>query len=160
MYHTHNSLDETIRNSEIPILNENLCQLLDLHSQVKQSHWMIRGHNFNAVHRLFDEVASAVLEYADKVAERIAQLGGVPLGTVRKVAEKTPLPQHDVSIKASDAHIELVAQLLAYVSESARVAIRKTAELGDDATADIFTEISRGLDEWTWFVESHGSAKD
>ena len=31
-------------------------------------------------------------------------------------------------------------------------------ELDDADTADIFTEISRGIDKWLWFVEAHSQA--
>ena len=30
--------------------------------------------------------------------------------------------------------------------------------LDDADTADIFTEISRGIDKWLWFVEAHTQA--
>jgi starvation-inducible DNA-binding protein len=35
------------------------------------------------------------------------------------------------------------------------VAIDEADELGDPATADILTEITRGIDKWLWFVEAH-----
>ena len=28
-------------------------------------------------------------------------------------------------------------------------------QLGDAASADIFTEVVRGIDKWLWFVEAH-----
>ena len=31
-------------------------------------------------------------------------------------------------------------------------------ELDDAATADLFTEIPRGIDKWLWFVEAHSQA--
>ena len=27
--------------------------------------------------------------------------------------------------------------------------------MGDLDTADLFTEVSRGIDKWLWFVEAH-----
>ena len=37
----------------------------------------------------------------------------------------------------------------------AREAIGKSNELGDAVRADIFTEISRGVEKWLWMVEAH-----
>ena len=37
-------------------------------------------------------------------------------------------------------------------------AINQTDELDDADTSDIFTEISRGIDKWLWFVEAHSQA--
>jgi DDE superfamily endonuclease len=48
----------------------------------------------------------------------------------------------------------LLTHLAAY-GKSARRAIDQTDELGDKDTADIFTEISRGVDKYLWFVEAH-----
>ena len=36
--------------------------------------------------------------------------------------------------------------------------IEQADELDDADTADIFTEISRGIDKWLWFVEAHSQA--
>ena len=38
-------------------------------------------------------------------------------------------------------------------------AIDQSNELGDLDTADLFTEISRGIDKWLWFVEAHLQAE-
>jgi len=35
----------------------------------------------------------------------------------------------------------------------------KSDELGDADTTDLFTEISRGVDKWLWFVEAHLQAE-
>jgi starvation-inducible DNA-binding protein len=48
---------------------------------------------------------------------------------------------------------------LAAFGRSARKAIDVANELGDLDTADIFTEISRGIDKWLWFVEAHLQAE-
>jgi starvation-inducible DNA-binding protein len=33
--------------------------------------------------------------------------------------------------------------------------INETQTLEDADTADMFTDISRGIDKWLWFVEAH-----
>ena len=44
---------------------------------------------------------------------------------------------------------------LASFGKIAREAIGNSHELGDAVSADIFTEISRGVEEWPWMVEAH-----
>jgi hypothetical protein len=56
------------------------------------------------------------------------------------------------------AHVEAVARALSTFGREARNTISEADELGDADTADLFTEISRGIDKWLWFVEAHSQA--
>jgi hypothetical protein len=42
---------------------------------------------------------------------------------------------------------------------AARNGIDQANELGDLDTADLFTEVSRGIDKWLWIVEAHLQAE-
>jgi len=44
---------------------------------------------------------------------------------------------------------------LAAFGQQVREAARLSTTQGDATTADLFTEISRGIDQQLWFVESH-----
>ena len=44
---------------------------------------------------------------------------------------------------------------MAAFGKLARASIDQADTLGDKDTADLFTEISRGVDKWLWFVEAH-----
>ncbi len=35
----------------------------------------------------------------------------------------------------------------------------RVSSLGDLDAADLFTEVSRGIDQWLWFVEAHLQAE-
>jgi starvation-inducible DNA-binding protein len=39
-----------------------------------------------------------------------------------------------------------------------RIAINEADDLEDADTADLFTEVSRGIDKWLWFIEAHAQA--
>jgi hypothetical protein len=56
------------------------------------------------------------------------------------------------------AHVEAVARALSTFGREARSTINEADELDDADTADIFSEISRGIDKWLWFVEAHSQA--
>jgi len=51
-----------------------------------------------------------------------------------------------------------VARALSSFGREARMTIDETEALDDADTADIFTEVSRGIDKWLWFVEAHTQA--
>jgi starvation-inducible DNA-binding protein len=51
--------------------------------------------------------------------------------------------------------VEALSSSLAAYGKKVRSAIDKTDKLGDKDTADIFTEISRDVDKYLWFVEAH-----
>ena len=55
---------------------------------------------------------------------------------------------------------EALSRVLAKFGQSARAAIDTAAALGDADTADLFTEVSRGVDKLLWKVESHAQGKD
>lgn len=39
-----------------------------------------------------------------------------------------------------------------------RRAIGEADGLGDPGTGDLFTEVSRGIEKWLWFVEAHSQS--
>lgn len=155
MYQTKNEILESIREKSVALLNARLVDCIDLQSQIKQAHWNVKGSNFIALHRLFDEIYEAVGGYVDSIAERAVQLGGVAEGTVRTAATRSTLKEYPLMISSETSHTEAVSTVLAAFGQLARKAIEEATEDGDLDTADLFTGISRGIDMWLWFVEAH-----
>ena len=159
MHTTHDTLSENVRTQTAEMLNRRLAAAIDLHGQLKQAHWNVRGPTFIAVHELFDEVAGEAESYSDLLAESAAGLGAVAEGTVQVAAERSFLVPYPLSIADEKEHIFAVAATLAAFGQSAREAIGQSETIGDADTADLFTEISRGVDHQLWLVESHAVPK-
>ena len=159
MYPTKNDLPQSARTKLVAILNARLADAIDLQTQCKQAHWNVKGPNFIALHKLFDEVNEAVEEYVDLIAERAVQLGGVADGTARGVAKRSSLPEYPVEDGDGRAHVEALAAILSAFGKVVRAEIDRSNELADADTADLFTEVSRGIDKWLWFVEAHLQAE-
>ena len=156
--HLHQSrqdLKPEVRQQVINLLNKTLATTLDLKTQVKQAHWNVKGTDFYQLHLLFDEIAKEVEDYSDLVAERVTALAGTALGTARIAAEKSVLPEYPHEITSGKEHLNALADRLAAYASHVRNAIDKTDDLGDKGTADIYTEISRGIDSRLWFIEAH-----
>jgi starvation-inducible DNA-binding protein len=158
MYSTRNDLAQTTRTKVIELLDARLADATDLQTQLKQAHWNVKGPTFIALHELFDKTNEAVAEYVDDLAERLVQLGGIAHGTARQVAQRSTLPEYPAVTTGRD-HTEAVATALAAFGKLARAGIDEADALGDKDTADLFTEISRGVDKWLWFVEAHLQAE-
>jgi len=156
MFATHNNLSEERRTQLAALLNRRLADAVDLQTQVKQAHWNVKGPNFIALHKLFDEVYEGVAEYTDLLAERIVQLGAIAVGTAREAAERSEMDEYPVTVTRSDEHVKLLSAALASFAGRVRFAIEEADELEDAVTADLCTEIARGTDKWVWFVEANG----
>ena len=87
MHATHNTLSENIRSRSVEVLNRHLAAAIDLHAQMKQAHWNVRGPNFIALHGLFDKCAEEAEAYSDLIAERARGLGGEAEGTVQRASQ-------------------------------------------------------------------------
>jgi starvation-inducible DNA-binding protein len=155
LYSTKNDLPENTRVEGIGLLNQRLADCIDLQLQTKQAHWNVKGPSFIALHKLFDEVNGAVSEYADLIAERIVQLGGIAEGTVGAVSTRTGLSDYPVAKLDGAEHVAALSDGLSQFGRTARMGIEEMNELEDADSADILTEISRGIDKWLWFVEAH-----
>jgi starvation-inducible DNA-binding protein len=155
MHNTKNDLSEKTRSAVVAILNARLADAIDLVHQAKQAHWNVKGANFIALHKLFDEVFDSAVEGMDLIAERIVQLGGIADGTLQAAAKHSSLREYPLQISRERDHVEALSSAIAAVGKNVRRAIDETDELGDKDTADIFTEISRALDKYLWFVEAH-----
>jgi len=159
MHSTKNDLPENVRSKMVTLLNQRLASCVDLESQLKQAHWNVKGPQFIALHELFDTVFNAVRGYVDLIAERAAQLGGQVNGTVRMAAGASSLKEYPGDIVAGSDHVDAVSRQLAAFGKEVRAAIDTADKAEDKDTADLFTEVSRGIDQWLWFVESHAQAE-
>jgi starvation-inducible DNA-binding protein len=148
-------LSDNIRLGSSSLLNAALATAIDLQTQMKQAHWNVKGENFIQLHELFDTITEIVEEYVDTIAERITALGAVALGTARVASAQSLLPEYPLEAAAGKEHLKAVAERLAIFGKQVRASIDDATELNDADTADVFTEVSRGIDKQLWFVESH-----
>ncbi|MEM7693511.1 MAG: DNA starvation/stationary phase protection protein Dps [Pseudomonadota bacterium] len=155
MHPTSHDLPAQARQAVCGLLQANLVDGLDLVSHLKQAHWTMRGPNFIGLHELLDTLHEQVEGQVDLVAERIQVLGGQAEGTVDVAARESRLPSYPLKAVSPDEHITAVSKSIATYAKNNRAAIKEADEAGDEATADLFTEIVRTADRALWFIEAH-----
>ena len=139
----------------IELCNACLADAIDLQMQCKHAHWNVKGPNFSALHQLFDQVNEDVEDYVDLIAERAVQLGGIANATAHVVTTWAHMPENDAQSASERDYLQNLTAELASFGKIAREAIGQSNEFGDAVSADIFTEITRGLEKWLWMVEAH-----
>src|SRR5688572_20042374 len=158
LFPTKNDLPETTRSRIADLLNQRLADCIDLQTQCKQAHWNVKGPSFIGLHKLFDDVNEDVESYVDLIAERVVQLGGVAEGTIGAVQARSKLPDYPIGIATGLEHVAALSDALSAFGRAARITIEEMNELEDAGSADMLTDISRGIDKWLWFVEAHQQA--
>jgi starvation-inducible DNA-binding protein len=154
---TKNTLDAAKRGKSITLLGTALVHAVDLQRHAKQAHWNVIGPNFDALHELFDRIATSADDYADLLAERLVALGGTADGRVATVSNRSTMPEYPLDARKGETHVNVLANDLATFGSVARDGIDQASDWGDQGTADLLTHLSSRLDQDLWRVESHAT---
>lgn len=137
------------------LLNQLLANLTDLQSHFKVAHWNLKGIEFQYLHGLFGEVYSEILaDINDSIAERIAGLGGMALGTARDAARDTQLQEFRIDTCRSLSYLDALTTNLAYCLADCRATARELNTI-DDTSANFLHDIAAKLDHVLYLLESH-----
>lgn len=152
---THLALEESVASQSAGLLVPILADTIFMQNLYKKYHWHIEGEDFYQYHLLFDKHAGEQVPLIDLVAERIRTLGskapGMPADVIgNKTLEEPPDPGNDAAAMAKNLcimHQRFIKNL--------RVAIEKTAELGDAGSNDLLvSDVLRRQELQLWFVRS------
>ena len=155
MHTTRNDTKSNAKKVSLDTLQARLADGIDLSLDIKQAHWNLKGPQFIGIHEMLDGFRDEMDDYNDKVAERITQLGGTARGTVQAVSSETGLAAYPLDTYAVADHLAALIDRYAVYASAVRQNIDDTDEAGDAGTADLFTEVSRGVDKQLWFLEAH-----
>jgi starvation-inducible DNA-binding protein len=100
-------------------------------------------------------MATELEAYTDLVAERIAVLGGMALGTAHTAATESSLPEYPRDLVEGNAHVVALAERFAHYASAVRGGIALAADVEDAGSAAVYTEISRGVDKQLWVLDAH-----
>ncbi|KQT66012.1 MULTISPECIES: DNA starvation/stationary phase protection protein Dps [unclassified Aureimonas] len=159
LHATKNPQKENVRGAMVPLLQKHLGTAIDLSYQAKQAHWNVKGMNFIAVHKLFDELHEQAEGYVDLIAERLTGMGGQAQGTVQASAANSILQPYALDIVHAEDHLRRLSDSYAAWSEALMEGIEEADDAGDDLTADLLTEVGRGINTSLYFLESHFQVK-
>ncbi|MGD9960559.1 Dps family protein [Nocardioides sp.] len=138
----------------VELLQSRLHASNDLHLTLKHVHWNVVGPHFIAVHEMIDPQVSAVRGFADALAERIATLGGSPLGTPGAIVAGRTWDEYSIGRATTQEHLGALDVVYQGVISSYRDGIKELDEL-DLVTQDMFISQTEQLELFHWFIRAH-----
>jgi starvation-inducible DNA-binding protein len=141
------------------LLQDRLNSLNDLALTLKHVHWNVTGPNFIAVHTMLDPQVDGVRAMVDETAERIAALGGSPVGTPGALVKQRDWDDYSIGRADAIAHLGALDVVYAGIIGAHRAAIDATEEL-DLVTQDMLIGQARQLEQYHWFIRAHLEAAD
>jgi starvation-inducible DNA-binding protein len=143
----------------VALLQDRLNALNDLALTLKHIHWNVVGTHFIAVHTMLDPQVDAVRLMVDETAERIATLGGSPLGTPGALVAARSWDDYSLGRATALEHLAALDLVYAGVIESHRKAIQASEE-PDPVSQDMLIGQARLLEQYQWFVRAHLESAD
>jgi starvation-inducible DNA-binding protein len=147
-------LDDATAEKVRTMLQERLVALIDLQLTLKHIHWNVVGPNFIGVHEMLDPHVEAVRDMTDATAERIATLGGEPVGTPGHVASTRSWDEYDIRRATVDTHLKALNAVYEGLIADHRKVVGQLEEL-DLVSQDMFIEQTEQLEMFQWFVRAH-----
>jgi starvation-inducible DNA-binding protein len=138
----------------IETLDQRMAGLLDLALTLKHIHWNVVGPNFIAVHEMLDPQVDAIRGMVDEIAERIATLGGVPVGTPGALVEKRSWDDYDLGRATAQQHLAALDIVYNGVNADHRDAIARLGDI-DPVSEDLLIAQLGQLELFQWFVRAH-----
>jgi starvation-inducible DNA-binding protein len=136
------------------ILQERLNSLNDLQLTLKHIHWNVVGPHVIAVHEMLDPQVDSVRLMVDAIAERIATLGGAPVGTPGALVAARTWEDYHLGRATVIEHLGALDEVYEGVIESHRKAAKDTEQL-DIVTNDLLIGHLHDLEMFHWFVRAH-----
>lgn len=132
-------------------LNKLAATLHVYYSNLRGFHWHIEGKSFFTFHEELEKMYDAEAERIDEVAERILQLGGVPVrlyGDIEKLSEIKQSEIMTCSNEISKNLLETVSILLRMEREILAFA----GDNNDDVTSGMMSEYIAGQEKLVWML--------
>ena len=154
LFHSASGLSEEVRRGICTRLVQRVADGIDLYTQVKVAHWNVKGREFASLHALFDELADALREHNDTLAERAVALGGRVDATVRQVASQSRLQVYPAGVVAGSAHVRAVIDRIETYVDGAGEAMGAIEADGDRVSADLISGVLASLEKYAWMLHA------
>jgi len=142
----------------ISALNHVVANLTVLNQKLRHFHWNVVGENFFDIHEFFGTIYDQLVEHIDQFAERVRQLKGTPVHTLKDMIDLAIVSE--TSDTPSDmAMCKEILEDFDKVISSLGVVVDMSAKRGDRPTTYLVDTVVGCYEKHQWFLRSFMGAK-
>ena len=139
----------------IELLSVVLADSVVLYTKTRKFHWNVAGNSFMELHKLFENNYTELEEIIDNTAERINELGGKTIGTMKEFLELTNLEENPNKYPNQK---DMITELLIdyeIVIVIIRQSVSKLGQSADFGTTDFLTGLLEQNEKSAWILRRY-----
>jgi len=130
-----------------------LGKVFRLFMQSQCYHWNVVGPNFHSLHAMFETQYQALNAFMDAVAERLRVLGVNAPASLDELLALSEGPQLSAAKTADEMLTHHCIEFLGFI-DALRNAIQVLADVRDDGTVGVLTEILEWSEKQHWMMSA------
>ena len=138
------------------LLADHLILIMKLHNY----HWNVSGTCFHSIHRVTENYYDHFFKSYDDLAERILQLEGIPLVTVKSSLAAARLQEDEFTSFTELQALEAIREDFKFLRSSGLEAAELADEGGDAITEGLLLDFVSWLEKELWMLRSLLDASD
>lgn len=140
-------------NASVDKLNRILADATVYYQKLRHFHWNVTGSDFFELHEKFEEIYNRWTVIIDDVAERIRQLGGTPLTTLKAVLAAASIKEQSDTPSAAAMVREVLADLRTQMAIW-NDAITEADKAGDRPTVNLLDGVNDEAAKTMWMLQA------
>lgn len=130
-------------------LNVLLSDFVVEYHKLQNLHWYVKGHTFFTSHTKLEDLYDEINEGIDEIGELILQIGGKPLGSLKKFLDTTTIKELEDEYKGGEEVFNIVLadfeHLLGEIKDVKKAAGEEDNALIDSAMDDFIAQFSKNI---------------
>ncbi|MBK8944186.1 MAG: DNA starvation/stationary phase protection protein [Ignavibacteriae bacterium] len=135
-------------------LNQNLADVQVLYVKLHNYHWNVKGPHFFGIHKQTEEYYDYFAGVYDDVAERILQIGGKPLTTLKGYLEIAKITEENKSEFSANEVINILINDFEYLKSEFKKTSDIAASKNDLTTQALVDENVAWLEKSLWMLNA------
>lgn len=135
-------------------LNQNLADVQVLYVKLHNYHWNIKGPHFFGIHNVTEGYYDYLAKQYDDIAERILQIDGKPLTTMKDYLKESKIKEEEKSNFNAAEVLKSVIKDFNYMQKEFKKTSKVSDENGDLTTQALADENVAWLEKSLWMLKA------